>query len=96
MKLKELIEQPNPVVMGFFSNANLEGEKELYDLQKKFDNEIKVVTLSVEQNEKISIALRVKQTPCVIIYQDGLMKYREVGIKINRISKLLETYNNLK
>ena len=88
----EVINSKAPAVICFYREYKDNVNSDLKTISDKSKTDASVLKLDVSENEKLANALRIKQTPCVIIYQQGLMKYRDIGIKVNRIIKLLELY----
>lgn len=88
----EIINSKAPAVICFYKKNIDHVNSDLQTISDKSKTDISVLSLDVSENEKIADALKVKKTPCVIIYQQGLMKYRDIGIKVDRIIQLLEIY----
>ena len=90
-KFGELIDREEPVVI-CFDKIEDNTKPHLLDLQSRYLDKITVLIMDVYKNKTLAQALGVKETPCVVIYCGGEMKYRDVGVKnkMARIEKVIK------
>lgn len=94
----ELIDSKAPTVICFYNNNSVsETDKAIHHLKAladKFDGKISVIKLDILKNEELATALRVKETPSIVIYQESEMRYRSVTLESNmpRLEKLITRY----
>ena len=81
-KFGELIETQVPVLFDFYTDSD-EASKEMHpvlrDVAAALGDKARVIKIDVEKNEELSIALRVKGLPTLMIYKQGEMKWRQSG-----------------
>ena len=81
-KFGELIERDVPVLLDFFTEWNESSafmDVVLKDVAEALGDKASVIKIDVEKNKELANALRVKGLPTLIIYKNGVMRWRHSG-----------------
>ena len=95
-KFGELIAVNVPVLLEFYTLDNPQAatmQNVLRDVAATLGNQVKVIKIDVDKNQKLANALRVKGLPTLMIYKDGEMKWRQSGEQdANTLVSLIKEY----
>ena len=81
-KFGDLIDVEVPVLLEFFTEwdeASSTMHPVLKDVAAALGDKAKVIKIDVEKNNELAEALRIKGVPTLIIYKNGVMKWRQNG-----------------
>ena len=91
----EIININKPVLIKFYTDA-IATESSLHALKTvsaALGDSAKVIKIDVKKNEFLAEALRVNENPTFMIYKDGVMKWREAGVKdTNALIGIVQEY----
>lgn len=95
-KFGELIDVNIPVLLDFFTEWNEESmamHTVLRDVAVALGGKAKVIKIDVDKNKELSETLRIKSLPTLIIYKDGVMKWRQSGTQdANALIAIVEDF----
>ncbi|MCK5537883.1 MAG: thioredoxin family protein [Bacteroidales bacterium] len=84
-KFGDLIKSEVPILIDFYTNweeSHAEQATEvLMEVATFLGERAKVIKIDVEKNEVLAKALRIKNNPTFIIYQNNEMKWRQSGVQ---------------
>lgn len=94
-KFGELIGANKPVLIDFYADLDdIESSLDiLRDVAAALGDSAKVIKISINKNETLADALRVKGNPTFMIYKNGEMKWRQTGFQdANTLIGLVQQY----
>lgn len=81
-KFGELITANVPVLINFYTDWNEKSENMkpvIRDVAAEMEETVKVISIDVDKNEDLANALRIKNLPTLMIYNEGQMVFRNSG-----------------
>lgn len=93
-ELSQIISENNFVLVDFWAEwcmpCRMMGEV-LEQLSDIYGDEIKIIKINVEENEELASFYEIKNLPTIIIFKDGEILLREVGLKqVNFFKQIIE------
>lgn len=81
---KELIDSDIPVLIDFY--ADWCGPCKamtpiIHELKEAMGEKIRIVKIDVDQNEQLATRLQIHSIPTVMIFQNGQLKWRAMGVQ---------------
>ncbi len=62
-------------------------------ISKQYDGKVTVAKVDVDQQEELSIRYGISSIPTVILYKDGKVASKEIGVKpLNSFTKMLDSH----
>ncbi len=83
-KFAELLDLEVPVLINFYTDKDEEKtglDEVLSAVAEEFEAHTKVVKINVNENRKLSNALKIDSVPTLMIYKKGKMVWRHKGAK---------------
>ncbi len=79
---KELIQSDKPVLVDFYADwcgPCKAMAPALEQLSSKLGDQVKVIKINVDKNQKAASAYQVQSIPTLIVFQKGQIKWRQAG-----------------
>ena len=95
-KFNELIQSAKPVLVDFYAEWCGPCQKikpTLLDVAERLGNEVKIIQVDIDKEQKLSERFRIQSVPTLIIFKNGKQLWRQSGvISTNALIKLLKEY----
>ncbi len=92
-KFGEIIQSMYPTLIDFYREDDEITHNILRDVAAALGDKARVIKISMEKNNQLVQALRVKGSPTFIIYKNGEMKWRQSGDQdANTLINLVEQF----
>ena len=92
-KFGELIDLDIPVLISFYKTQDNQLEDVLNTVASEFRQHAKVVKINTGENHKLTEALKIRSLPTFVIYKNGEMVWRKVGMQsAETLSSLINRY----
>ncbi len=95
-KFDDIIKSEKPVLVDFF--ATWCGPCQmmhpiLEELHQKVGEKARIITIDIDKNEELAAAYNVRSVPTLMIFQNGEMKWRGVGVhQVGQLEAELEKF----
>lgn len=95
-KFNELIESPVPVLVDAYADwcgpCKIQSPI-LKELAGELGNRVRVIKIDVDKNPEIAFKYKIQGVPTLMIFKDGIMKYRQSGVHSK--PQLMEVLKNI-
>ena len=95
-KFNELIQSAKPVLVDFYAEwcgPCQRMKPTLLDVAERLGNEVKIIQVDIDKEQKLSERFRIQSVPTLIIFKNGKQLWRQSGvISTNALIKLLKEY----
>lgn len=96
MKFGEIIKSEKPVLIDFFATwcgpCKMMGPI-LKELKNRIGDDVNVIKIDVDKNQRIAQKYNVRGVPTLIIFQDGEVKWRQSGVvQANDLEQVLRPF----
>ena len=95
-KFNELIQSAKPVLVDFYAEwcgPCQRMKPTLLDVAERLGNEVKIIQVDIDKEQKLSERFRIQSVPTQIIFKNGKQLWRQSGvISTNALIKLLKEY----
>ena len=95
-KFNELIQSAKPVLVDFYAEwcgPCQRMKPTLLDVAERLGNEVKIIQVDIDKEQKQSERFRIQSVPTLIIFKNGKQLWRQSGvISTNALIKLLKEY----
>ena len=95
-KFNELIQSAKPVLVDFYAEwcgPCQRMKPTLLDVAERLGNEVKIIQVDIDKEQKLSERFRIQSVPTLIIFKNGKQLWRQSGvISTNALIKLLKDY----
>lgn len=92
----QLIESPVPVLIDAYADwcgpCKIQSPI-LKELATELGDRVKVIKIDVDKNPEIASRYRIQGVPTLMIFKDGIMKYRQAGVHSK--PQLMEVLKNI-
>ena len=66
----------------------------LEELKEKMKDEVTILKINVDKNEKVSSKYQIQSIPTLILFKNGQIKWRQSGVvPVNQLQQIILTHN---
>jgi thioredoxin 1 len=95
-KFGDFINSEKPVLILFYADWNLTSrlmEKKINKVATELNGKARIITIDVDKNNELCIALKIMTVPTILILKDGEIKFMQSGEITNKIiTQILKGY----